>query len=71
MLITSAPFWAAQTMPSMTSAIQPLPSASNALTGMIWAAGATPAMPLPLLARAAMIPATWVPWPLSSLAGEL
>jgi hypothetical protein len=39
----------------------------NALTGMIFAFHATPAMPRALLPTAAMVPATCVPWPTGSV----
>jgi hypothetical protein len=32
------------------------------LTGITFASGATPAMPMPLLVAAAAMPETWVPW---------
>jgi hypothetical protein len=49
-----------------TSAIDPMPNSSSALQTTRSALNATPAMPMPLLALAAMVPATWVPWSLSS-----
>src|ERR1700709_2881983 len=52
---------AAQVIPSVTSDIYPSPHASNALTGTTLAAGATPAIPMPLLVNAAAMPATCVP----------
>ena len=42
------------------------PLALVILSGMILTPGATPATPMALLATAAMVPATWVPCPLSS-----
>ena len=41
--------------------------ALSTLTGMILTLGAMPAMPCPLFIAAAMMPATCVPWPWSSL----
>src|SRR5688500_15537381 len=55
-------------MPQMTLAHVLSPAASNALTGTSVAPGATPTTPTPL-SVAAMVPATWVPWLLSSTAG--
>ena len=55
-------------MPFATFAALPLPFRSRTRTGRILALGAMPAMPRLLLYRAAMMPATWVPCPLSSLA---
>ena len=43
------------------------PSALPALMPAILTFGATPTMPMPLEA-AAIVPAVWVPWPLSSFA---
>jgi hypothetical protein len=60
MLMTSAPWSAAQRTPLAMSSYAPLPSSST-LTGMILASGATPAMPTPLLVAAAAMPDTWVP----------
>ena len=34
--------------------------------GRILTPGAMPAMPVPLFVCAAIVPVTWVPWPLSS-----
>ena len=48
------------------SLIQPLPLLSSARTGRTWDCGATPTTPAPLAAAAAIVPATWVPWPLPS-----
>lgn len=53
-------------MPAASSVEVPARDASSTLTGMIFASGAIPEPPMPLLARAAMIPATCVPWPSSS-----
>ena len=59
--MTRAPWSAAQMMPSATSDEEPLPDASSTRIGMILTPGAAPAMPNPLFACAAMMPATWVP----------
>ncbi len=61
MFTTSAPWSAAHRTPLAMSSKEPLPSSST-FTGMIYASGATPAMPMPLLVAAAAMPATWVPW---------
>ncbi len=50
--------------PAVTFAIEPLPRRSRTLTPTRLAAGATPEFGEATLA--AMVPATWVPWPLSS-----
>ncbi len=71
----SAPWSVAQRIPAATSpavpvAVHPasLHSLASTRTAMIRASGATPAMPRPLFVLAAAMPATWVPWPLSSWA---
>ena len=66
-LITVAPWSAAQSTPRVMSEVQPEPSSSSTFTGRMRASGARPATPVALLATAATIPDTWVPWPLSSL----
>src|SRR3954451_10342675 len=48
------------------SVLVPSPFASSARSGRILAPGATPSMPMPLPASAAVIPVTCVPCPLSS-----
>ncbi|MNT72079.1 hypothetical protein D3C72_2106440 [compost metagenome] len=53
-------------MPSMIVEEVPTPSALSTLTGSTREAKAKPAMPW-VLEAAAMMPAIWVPWPLSSL----
>ena len=53
-------------MPLFAVSTEPVPSASSTRTGMIFAPGAVPATPMPLLVSAAMIPATCVPCPFSS-----
>ncbi|MNX84228.1 hypothetical protein D3C86_1160200 [compost metagenome] len=60
MLITRAFFWMAQSMPRIRLAVVP-PSTPSTRMGITRQPGATPAIPTPLLARAAMIPATCVP----------
>src|SRR2546423_709395 len=73
-LMTEAPWSAAYLMPAATSSVDPVAShpvtgshvCVRTLTSRMAASGATPAMPAPLLVVAAAIPATWVPWPLSS-----
>ena len=59
-LMTSAPLSAAHRIPSAMSCDEPVP-ASRTLTGRTLAPGATPAMPMPLPAAAATMPATCVP----------
>jgi hypothetical protein len=44
----------------------PLPLAPSARMGRIFASGAMPAIPTPLPASAAIVPATWVPCPFGS-----
>ena len=56
-LTTSAPWSAAHRMPSPMSSEEPEP-ASSTLTGRIFALGATPTTPTPLLRTAATVPAT-------------
>ena len=63
----SAPRSVAQMIPCATSAVLPDPWSFITLTGMIDTPGATPATPTPLLAVAAIVPATWVPWKWPSL----
>ena len=46
--------------------VAPLPLASRNLSGTSRVDHATPATPVPLPPVAAMVPATWVPWPSSS-----
>ncbi|MNY04700.1 hypothetical protein D3C86_1373920 [compost metagenome] len=65
MLMTLAPFWTACTMALATAAEEP-PLRPRALMGMILQPGAAPATPC-ALAMAAMVPATWVPCPSSSM----
>src|SRR3954453_6666539 len=65
-LMTPAPWSAAHRIPLAMSDDQPEPLAPSTFTGRIRAPGARPATPTLLLAMAATIPDTWVPWPLSS-----
>ena len=61
MLITSAPWSAAQTIPAASR--EPWCRMLSAVRiGMICASGAMPAMPSPLSAAAPSTPATFVPW---------
>ena len=66
-LTTEAPWSTTHSMAAPTSLSVPDPSVSTARATTRWASGATDATPMPLLVTAAMIPATWVPWPLESL----
>ena len=50
-------------MPWAISSHVPTLRLSNTRTGMREARQATPDTPMPLLPRAATMPATWVPWP--------
>ena len=63
MLITRTPCATAHAMPLAIDASGQLPSAKQTLMGTKLAPSASPATPFPLFADAAMIPATWVPWP--------
>ena len=62
-LMTFAPWAAANLIPAEMSSTEPVPSGLMALMARIFASGATPAMPAPLLVCAAMMLATHVPWP--------
>src|SRR5215831_366456 len=66
MLMTLAPWSAAQRMPLAMPDTEPEPRAESTLIGMILAWKATPATPMPLCVDCAMVPATCVPWPWSS-----
>ena len=55
----------------MAAARVPKPSASNILHGMSRTFQLTPTTPTPLLPTAPMMPATCVPWALSSIGSEL
>ena len=66
-----APWSTAQTMPAATSTSLPVPSASSTFTGRIEASGATPDSASPLPSTSAIVPATCVPWPLSSAEASL
>ena len=63
MLITRAPWSAAQTIPSAMSAALPAPFAPITLTGISEQRGQAPTPPMPLFERAAITPATSVPCP--------
>src|SRR4051812_28852655 len=56
----------AYSMPSAASDVEPRPLESMNLIGTIEPFQHVPDTPVSLLALAAMIPETWVPWPLSS-----
>src|SRR6185503_10206509 len=71
MLMTWAPWSAAQRIPDAMPAIDPDPRADSTLIGMIDTPNATPATPSLLLVDWAMVPATWVPCPWSSAALSL
>ncbi len=67
MLITSAFLAMACRIAVASVSAVPLPSASFCWMGMITASGARPTNPVPLAGRAAMMPATLVPWPTVSV----
>src|SRR4051812_37869305 len=58
-----APRSIAYSMPAITSEVDPDPDEFMNLIGIIWVDQQTPAIPVPLLPRAPMIPETCVPWP--------
>ncbi len=67
MFATSAPWSAAQvSAEAMRLNVEP-PAASVARIGITLAPYATPTTPMPLLPTAAIVPATAVPWPCTSL----
>src|SRR6266516_2252897 len=66
MLMIEAPWSAAQTIPLAIVDEEPMPLSFITLTGRIWHDQQRPATPMPLLPRAAMMPATAVPWLLTS-----
>src|SRR5437588_1019863 len=66
-LTTEAPWSTTQWMAAPTSLSVPDPWLPTARATTRWASGAIEATPIPLLVMAAMMPATWVPWPLGSL----
>jgi hypothetical protein len=68
MLITRAPASAARTIPLASVAMSPAPSSPSTFTGRIEHVQQIPATPAALLLRAAMMPATDVPWPWTSFA---
>src|SRR5262245_51701533 len=61
----------ANSMALMASEVLPEPLESRNLTAMMLAVQLTPATPLPLLPTAPIVPATWVPWLLSSRGKQL
>ena len=63
--MTRAPRAAAYRTPRTSEVVVVVPASSAITTGRMRAA-ATPLPPMPLPDRAAMIPATWVPWPSGS-----
>ena len=65
--MTSNPCVPAHMNAQITASGKKNPSALPALIPAIFTFGATPTMPMPLDA-AAIVPAVWVPWPLSSFA---
>src|SRR5262249_23351371 len=62
----AAPAWITNWIASMASATVPTPVASRNFAAIIVAVQLTPATPLPLFPTAPIVPATCVPWPLSS-----
>ncbi len=66
MLMTWAFFATAQSTARAIVSVLPLFFSSFCRIGMIVASGARPTKPVPLRGRAAMMPATLVPWPTSS-----
>src|SRR3954468_6815767 len=67
MEMTFAPLSCTHVMQLATSAVEPCPSGPpSALQIDSGELNATPATPLPLFALAVIVPATCVPWPLSS-----
>jgi len=67
MLITVAPLSAAYSIALARSDELPEPELWSIFMGIILEFHATPQIPIPLFPSAAAIPATWVPWELSSL----
>ena len=61
-LTTRIPRSAAYVTAAAASVLEPVPLDPSTLRGTSWARHATPATPRALLPRAAMMPATWVPW---------
>ena len=68
MLMTFAPWSAAQRIDCAMAATEPEPFAESTLSGMIATSGATPATPSLLFVDCAIVPATCVPCPWSSSA---
>jgi hypothetical protein len=58
----------AKSMPAATSKNEPKPSRSSTFTGIRLTPKASPATPRPLFVASAIVAATCVPWPSSSLA---
>ena len=61
--MTFAPFLTAQLMPFARPELDPTPLSLSTLPARMVHPGHTPATPMVLLALAATMPATWVPWP--------
>lgn len=59
------PLAATWSTPAITPEVEPLPLELSTLTGTTVAPAATPITPMSL-SMAAMVPATWLPWPLPS-----
>ena len=66
-LMIFAPWSAAKRMPCAIRAESPSPSRSSTFTGISFAPYASPVSPTALPVPSAIVPATCVPWPLSSL----
>src|SRR5262245_64953673 len=62
----AAAAWITNSIALIESASVPLPVASRNLDAMMLVVQLTPTTPVPLLPSAPMVPATCVPWPLSS-----
>mmetsp|Transcript_35718 Transcript_35718/g.63688 ORF Transcript_35718/g.63688 Transcript_35718/m.63688 type:complete len:231 (-) Transcript_35718:724-1416(-) len=57
----------AYAMPRMAALWKPAPASSMNLRHIIFTLGASPVTPTVLFTTAPMVPATWLPWPLSSV----
>src|SRR5439155_1591447 len=68
--LSKAEFAVTKSMPQMTEDQVPVPAESRTFTAIRRTPGTTPTTPAPSF-FAPMIPATWVPWPLSSWADRL
>ena len=64
--MTLSPFLTAYSMPSTASDVEPLPLEFMNLIGTTLVDQQMPATPKELLPRPPTMPATWLPWPLSS-----